>query len=49
MTKASVNGVPCMVLDYYMFNGFLLCRVKYDFAPRPLPVLAQLIEVGIYD
>lgn len=46
MIKASVNGVPCTIMDYYMFNGFLLCRVKYDAYPRPLPVLAQLIEVG---
>ncbi len=45
MTKAKVNGTRCTILEYFYFNGFLLCRVKYDAVPRPLPVLASLIEV----
>lgn len=49
MIKASVNGVPCIIRDYFYFDGFLMAHVKYDAYPRTLPVLAQLIEVGIYD
>lgn len=45
MTKAKVNGVPCIVYDYEMESGAIYCACYFPELGYKMPVLATLIEV----
>ena len=45
MTKAKVNGVPCVVYDYGVESGAIYCACYFPELGYKMPVLASLIEV----
>lgn len=45
MSKASVNGVECVVYGYEVVDGLPIARVRFEGFRTIVPVAQSLIEV----